>query len=323
MSMSHGGHASHVPAGGDRKILVISGWLTGLYFIVELGIGIWTGSVAVISDAFHTFSAVGGVLIALVALRLTERKSSPARTFGYVRAEILGALFNGLFLIVMALVVLWMGAMRLMEPIELATTPMLFAAAGGIATELVALWLLYERQKGNLNMRGAYWHILQTFVGSFLIIISALVIRFTGFMAIDPLLGMAFGLVLLWASWGILREALHILLQGTPEDLDLEAAITAIRQLEGVTDVHHVHAWSLTSGRNVFSSHICVRNWQDGERVLRQANNLLRQQFNIYFSTLQIEEYCLDGEETAADIDITRSHAGSGRASVGKVHGSH
>ena len=161
MSMSHGGHAGHVPAGGDRKILVISGWLTGLYFIVELGIGIWTGSVAVISDAFHTFSAVGGVLIALVALRLTERKSSPARTFGYVRAEILGALFNGLFLIVMALVVLWMGAMRLMEPIELATTPMLFAAAGGIATELVALWLLYERQKGNLNMRGAYWHILQ------------------------------------------------------------------------------------------------------------------------------------------------------------------
>ena len=323
MSMSHGGHAGHVPAGGDRKILVISGWLTGLYFIVELGIGIWTGSVAVISDAFHTFSAVGGVLIALVALRLTERKSSPARTFGYVRAEILGALFNGLFLIVMALVVLWMGAMRLMEPIELATTPMLFAAAGGIATELVALWLLYERQKGNLNMRGAYWHILQTFVGSFLIIISALVIRFTGFMAIDPLLGMAFGLVLLWASWGILREALHILLQGTPEDLDLEAAIEAIRQLEGVTDVHHVHAWSLTSGRNVFSSHICVRNWQDGERVLRQANNLLRQQFNIYFATLQIEEYCLDGEATAADTDITRSHAGSGRASVGKVHGSH
>jgi len=323
MSMSHGGHAGHMPVGGDRKALVISGWLTGLYFVIELGIGIWTGSVAVISDAFHTFSAVGGVLIALVALRLTERKSSPARTFGYVRAEILGALFNGLFLVAMALLVLWMGAMRLMEPIELATTPMLIAAAGGIATELVALWLLYERQKDNLNMRGAYWHILQTFVGSFLIIISALVIRFTGFLAIDPLLGMAFGLVLLWASWGILREALHILLQGTPEDLDLEAAIKAIRDLEGVTDVHHVHAWSLTSGRNVFSSHICVRNWQDGERVLRQANNLLRQQFNIYFSTLQIEEYCLDGEETAADIDITRSHAGSGRASVGKVHGSH
>src|SRR3546814_12395679 len=95
---------------------------------------------------------------------------------------------------------------------------------------------------------------------------------------------MAFGLVLLWASWGILRESLHILLQGTPEDLDLEAAIGAIREVEGVTDVHHVHAWSLTSGRNVFSSHVCVRNWQEGERVLRQVNDLLRDRFKVYFS---------------------------------------
>ena len=323
MSMSHGSHTGHLPASGDRKALVISGWLTGLYFIVELGIGIWTGSVAVMSDAFHTFSAVGGVLIALVAMRLSERKSSPARTFGYIRAEILGALFNGLFLVGMAIFVLWMGAMRLMEPIELATTPMLIAAAGGIATELVALWLLYERQKDNLNMRGAYWHILQTFVGSFLIIVSALVIRFTGFVAIDPLLGMAFGLLLLWASWGIMREALHILLQGTPEDLDLEAAIEAIRQLEGVTDVHHVHAWSLTSGRNVFSSHVCVGDFQEGERVLRQASNLLRERFNIYFSTLQIEEYCLDGEDSAAEIDIMQSQTGQERTSIGKIHDNH
>ena len=323
MSMSHGSHTGHLPASGDRKALVISGWLTGLYFIVELGIGIWTGSVAVMSDAFHTFSAVGGVLIALVAMRLSERKSSPARTFGYIRAEILGALFNGLFLVGMAIFVLWMGAMRLMEPIELATTPMLVAAAGGIATELVALWLLYERQKDNLNMRGAYWHILQTFVGSFLIIVSALVIRFTGFVAIDPLLGMAFGLLLLWASWGIMREALHILLQGTPEDLDLEAAIEAIRQLEGVTDVHHVHAWSLTSGRNVFSSHVCVGDFQEGERVLRQASNLLRERFNIYFSTLQIEEYCLDGEDSAAEIDIMQSQTGQERTSIGKIHDNH
>ena len=107
MSMSHGSHTGHLPVSGDRKALVISGWLTGLYFIVELGIGIWTGSVAVMSDAFHTFSAVGGVLIALVAMRLSERKSSPARTFGYIRAEILGALFNGVFLALMAAYVFW------------------------------------------------------------------------------------------------------------------------------------------------------------------------------------------------------------------------
>lgn len=206
MAPTSKGHSGHVPPSTDRRALVVSGWLTGSYFVVELVIGLWTGSVAVTSDAFHTFSAVGGVLIALVAMRLAERKSTPARTFGYTRAEILGALFNGLFLVLMALFVFGMGAMRLMDPIELPTTPMLWAAAGGIATELVALRLLYQRQKGNLNMRGAFWHVMQTFVGSFLIIISALVIRFTGFLAIDPLLGMAFGVVLLWASWASSRS---------------------------------------------------------------------------------------------------------------------
>ena len=200
----------------------------------------------------------------------------------------------------MALFVFGMGAMRLREPIDLPTTPMLIAAAGGIATELVALWLLYERQKADLNLRGAYWHILQTFVGSFLIIVSALVIRFTGFLAIDPLLGMAFGVVLLWASWGITKDALHILLQGTPQDLDLHAAIAAIRELEGVTDVHHVHAWSLTSGVNVFSSHVRVRSMAEGDRVLREVSGLLRERFQIYFSTTQIEDRCLATEEGAA-----------------------
>lgn len=297
-------HATHVPATGDKRALVISGWLTGIYFLIELAIGLWTGSVAVTSDAFHTFSAVGGVLIALVATRLTEGKSSPSRTFGYVRSEIIGALFNGLFLALMALFVFWMGLMRLTEPIHLPTTPMLVAAAGGVATELIALWLLYGRQKENLNLRGAYWHVIQTFVGSFLIIISALVIRFTGFVAIDPLLGMAFGLVLLWASWGICRDSLHILLQGTPEDLDLEQAIAAIRNLDGVSDVHHVHAWSLTSGANIFSSHVRVENPADADRILREVTHLLKARFNVYFSTVQIEQTCLD-EADASAIDIT------------------
>lgn len=237
--------------------------------------------------------------------RLSERPSSETRTFGYVRAEILGALFNGLFLVIMALLVFGMGAMRLMEPIDLPTTPMLIAAGGGIATELVALWLLYERQKGNLNLRGAYCHILQTFVGSFWIIISALVIRYTGFLAIDPLRGMAFGVVLLWASWGILREALHILLQGTPEELDLNDAMSALARIDGVTDVHHLHAWSLTSGKNLFSAHLVVDDAASGERVLRSATDLLRRRFGIYFSTLQIERVCQAAEEGASAIDIT------------------
>ena len=308
MATTHGGHAGHMPATSDRQALILSGLLTGVYFVVELGVGLWSGSVAVLSDAAHTFSAVGGVLIALIAQRLSERPATRAFTFGWGRAEIVGALFNGVFLVVMAVYVFWMGAMRLMEPIALPTTVMLWVAAGGIVTELIAFWLLYERQKSNLNIKGAFWHILQTFVGSLIIIVSALVIRFTGFLQIDPLLGMAFGLVLFWASWSILRSSLRILLQSTPEDLDLRAAIGDLRSIEGVRDVHHVHAWTLTSGRNLFFGHIRVEDFAaDGERVLHEASDRLKERFQVSLSTLQIEEECLASEADAADLDIMMS----------------
>jgi cobalt-zinc-cadmium efflux system protein len=306
--MAGGAHGAHVPAGGDRRALLLTGLLTGAYFVVELAVGLWSNSVAVISDAFHTFSAVGGVLIALVAQRVSERPASREHTFGWGRAEIVGALFNGVFLVVMAAYVFYMGAMRLMDPVELPTTAMLAIAFGGVVTELVAFWLLYERQKGNLNMKGAFWHVLQTFVGSLIIIVSAVVIALTGFLEIDPLLGMAFGVVLFWASWSIIRSSLRILLQGTPEDLDLDAAMAEIEGIAGVLDVHHVHAWTLTSGRNVFSAHIRVASFAaDGERVLRQASDLLKRRFGVYFSTLQVEDERVAAEEDAAAIDITEA----------------
>ena len=306
--MATAGHGGHAPATSDSRALVITGLLTGVYFVIELVVGLWTGSVAVISDAFHTFSAVGGVLIALVALRLSRRPATSRETYGWARAEIIGALFNGLFLVIMAGFVFWMGAMRLMDPVELPTSVMLWVAAGGIITELIAFWLLYQRQKTNLNLKGAFWHVLQTFIGSVIIIISALVIRFTGFLAIDPLLGMAFGLVLFWASWKILRSALRILLQSAPEDLDVETAMAALADISGVEDVHHVHAWTLTSGRNLFSAHLHVDEPdRDCQRVLADATDLLKEGFGIYFATIQIENVCpLPGDE-AADIDITRS----------------
>lgn len=301
---AHGGHPS---AAGDTRALVISGLLTGVYFVIELLVGLWTGSVAVLSDAFHTFSAVGGVLIALVAQQLSRRPATGRHTFGWARAEIIGALFNGLFLAVMAVFVLWMGAMRLSEPIELPTSVMLWVAAGGIVTEIVAFALMYKRQKTNLNMKGAFWHILQTFVGSLIIVISALVIRFTGFLAIDPLLGMLFGLVLFWASWSIIRSSLRILLQGTPDTVDVGAALEALEGIDGVRNVHHVHAWTLTSGRDVFSAHVQAENSaRDGDRILTQANEELAERFKIYFSTLQIEDRCtLPDDDPAFEIDIT------------------
>lgn len=304
--MSHAHHAHIDPSSAaNRRALRISAWLTGIYFVIELGIGIYTQSVAVLSDAAHTFSAVGGVLLALAAARLARRPSDTDRTFGWYRAEIIGALLNGLFLLAMAVFVIAMGAMRLSAPIDLPTGPMLAAAFGGLATEFVSLYLLHKGQKTDLNTRGAYWHVVQTFVGSLLIIVTALVIEFMGFLPIDPILGMAFGVVLLWASIGIMRDACRVLLEAVPDGIDINEVIEALRQLDGVEDVHHIHAWSLTTGRHVFSTHLRARPDVDRDALLKAAHDLLRQRFGFHFSTIQIETRCLD-ETHAADIDILR-----------------
>jgi len=197
-----------------------------------------------------------------------------------------------------------MGAMRLQHPIELPTAPLLIAAAGGIITEVISLRLLYSGQKGDLNLRGAFWHVMQTFVGSLIIILTAAVIYFTGYFAIDPILGMAFGVVLLVASWGIIRDSLSILMEGAPKEVDLNEVAQSLGKLPGVRDVHHVHAWTLTSNKNVFSAHIRIDQSGRAGSVLEEAHRLLRNQFGFYFSTIQIEDSCLD-EDHAKDLDIS------------------
>lgn len=314
----HGNASGHLPSSG--RALTISGWLTGVYFVIELAIGLYTGSIAVISDAFHTFSAVGGVLLAIVAARLARRPADPARTFGWYRAEIIGALVNGAFLLVMAFIVIVMGAMRLNAPIDLPTGPMLLAAAGGLVTEFVAIYLLYRQQGHDLNIRGAFWHILQTFIGSIIIIVAALVIEFTGFLAIDPILGILFGFVLLWASWGIMGDAMHLLMEGTPPGVNLQHVIAKLIELEAVKDVHHVHAWALTSNRNVFSAHLVIEPGRemDFNFIQGRAHAILRDEFGFFFSTVQLESTCLDeGASSAIDTTISGDQAEPNTGSVG------
>lgn len=282
--MSAHSHARHMPTSG--KVLVISAWLTGIYFVIELAVGLWTGSIAVLSDAFHTLSAVGGVLVTIIAQRIARRPADAQRSFGWYRAEIIGALVNGGFLLGMALLVIWMGVIRLGSPIRLPTGPMLWVAFGGLVTEVISLGLMWKSSRDDLNARGALWHITQTFVGSLLIIVAALVIEFTGFLQIDPILGAAFGVVLLWASIGVIREAVHILMEGTTADKDLEAVTDDLRDQDDVLDVHHVDAWTLTSGKHAFSAHLQHDNPSDAARILESAYNRLTHDHGFHMVTL-------------------------------------
>ncbi len=289
--MAHGAHAGV----GTQRALKISAALTGVYFVIELGAGILIGSVAVLSDAFHTFSAVGGVVIAIVAARLATSPPTATRTFGLLRAELFGAFINGFFLLGMALFVFWMGSQRLADPKDLEPGPMLLVAAGGLVTEVIALYLLFEGQKTNLNIRGAYWHIIQTFVGSLIIIVAAVVIQFTDFLEIDPLLGMAFGLLLLWASFGIIKESLDLLLDRAPSDLDLLEVQAELEALPGVESAHHIHAWSVASGRTIFTAHVLTDS-EPPPDLLEQATGILRENYGVWFSTLQLERDCFSEE---------------------------
>ncbi|MFQ6012177.1 MAG: cation diffusion facilitator family transporter [Thermoplasmata archaeon] len=286
----------------NERALKVSAWLTGTYLVIELALGILSGSVVVISDAFHTSSAVGGVLLALVAGRIALRRADRYRTFGSIRAEIMGALFNGIFLLGMAILVFYMGLLRLLEPVKVDSTLMIVAAVGGLVTEFISLGLLYRGQKESLNMRGAYWHVVQTFVGSLLIIVAAVVIFFTGFLQIDPILGIGFGAVLVWASVGIIRESTRVLMETVPSDVDITRVREELQRIEGVKDVHHIHAWALTSGKNLFSAHIRIDEAADHEGVLDEAREAIRTRFGFYFSTLQVETSC--SAEGAEDIDF-------------------
>lgn len=287
---------------GNERALRVSAWLTGIYLVFELVLGILSGSVAVISDAFHTFSAVGGVLLALAAGRIAMRPADRYRTFGSIRAEIVGALLNGIFLLGMAILVFYVGILRLLNPVPVDSTLMIVAAIGGLVTEFISLGLLYRRQKESLNVRGAYWHVLQTFVGSLLIIIAAVVIFFTGFLPIDPILGMGFGVVLVWASVGITRDSTLILMETVPSDVNVTRVRAELQRIEGVRDVHHIHAWALTSGKNLFSAHIRIDDTANHEDVLAKAREAMRTRFGFYFSTLQVETSC--AAEGAEEIDF-------------------
>lgn len=303
----HGGHDMTAMFKDNEKALKISAALTGVYFVIEMGIGIVSGSIAVISDAFHTFSAVGGVLLALIAGRIAARPADRYKTFGSLRAEMIGALLNGLFLLLMAAFVIYMGVKRLFNPVEIESNLMIIAAIGGLITEVISLRLLTKGSKGNLNMRGAFWHVMQTFVGSLIIVVAAIVIHFTGFLAIDPILGTGFGLVLVWAGWGITRDALSVLMETVPAEVDVAAVQQALSNIDGVRHVHHIHAWALTSGKNLFSAHILIDPGSRHDDILHEATGKLSNEFGFYFSTLQIETSCRQ-PDTAAEIDFATPH---------------
>lgn len=285
------GHGHSHGRGATARQLSIALILTSAFLVAEVVGGILTQSLALISDAAHMFTDAAGLAIALAAVKLGERPPDAKRTFGYARFEILAAAFNAVLLFLVALYIMYEAYRRLVEPAEVQSLPMLAIAALGLIINLICMRILQAGKDESLNVKGAYLEVWADMLGSLGVILAAAAIWLTGWNWIDPLVAVAIGLWVLPRTWVLLRESLNILLQGVPEGLVLEDVEKALRAVPGLKDLHSLHVWALTSGRNVLSAHIEIGPEVPDAMAFRSSiESVLHEQFAIDHITIQLED---------------------------------
>lgn len=285
-------HAQQVA--GNEKLLTWALALTGTFLVVEVIGGIVTQSLALLSDAAHMFTDTTALAIALVAIRIGKRAVDARRTYGYQRFEILAAAFNALLLFGVAGWILYEAYSRFVDPAPVNSTGMLAVASVGLAVNLVSMKLLSAGSAASLNVKGAYLEVWSDMLGSLGVIVGAILIRYTGWLWVDPAIAVAIGLWVLPRTWTLLKESTNILLEGTPSDVDSSKVRAALEGGPGVKMVHDLHIWTLTSGRHVLTAHVVVEPSADREILLRALSENLKSEFKLFHTTLQIESEACD-----------------------------
>ena len=294
----------------ERRLAIASA-LTAIALVAEVVGGLLTGSLALLSDAAHVFTDVFALLLAYATLRLSRRPPSRSRTYGWHRAEVLAAVLNGATLVLIGLGIIWRAWLRLQAPPEIKTVPMLIVAVAGLAANAVVLWLLGGHGHRDLNVRGAYLHVLGDLLGSVGVVGAALVMRLTGVYVVDPILSAVIAIAIIVGSGRLLHGALHILLEGVPRGMMIEEVVGALRDLPGVVDVHDLHVWSLCSNVHALSAHVVSADLANGdrERLLAEAETLLASRFGIAETTLQVETSSSDADALLHAAGHDTAHA--------------
>jgi cobalt-zinc-cadmium efflux system protein len=296
--MAHGHGHSH---GGS------TGWRLGLSLLLTLAFtageavaGFAAGSLALLSDAAHNLADAVALLLSWYALRVGRRPADARRTFGYGRAGILAALANGLTLVGLALLIFREAARRLRHPEPVAGGLMIGVALAAVAVNgAISLWLR-GAARHDLNVRSAYLHMLGDAASALGVVAAGAVVTLTGEELADPVASLLIGGLILWSSFGVLREAVDVLLEAAPSHLDVEEVARAVRGVPGVVDAHHLHVWTVGSGEVSCSCHVVVaeQSVREGQAVLRAVEGVLRERFGIVHTTIQLEpEGCPDGAD--------------------------
>lgn len=304
---------SHYHGGGTGRILWWSLVATAVFVIVELIAGIQAHSLALLSDAGHNFTDALALLLAWFGFYLQAKPANEVKTFGYHRAGVLTAFINALTLVVLAVWIFYESYQRLLRPLAVHETTMIAVAGAGLVLNGGIMWGLRAARHHDINIRSAFVHMLGDLVGSIGIVIGAVVIRYTGWQQIDPLLSILIGVLIIWTAWDIIKESLNILLEGLPRGLELQSVVAAMRGVEGVLDVHDLHIWSLGSDTRALSCHVLIEDLplSTSERTLRRINDVLCERFCIRHTTVQFEHVnCAVSESGCViPVDVSEGHS--------------
>lgn len=289
---AHGMKGAEKGADNERRLRYVL-VLSGTFLVAEVVGGLVTGSLALLADAGHMLTDVAGVALALVAIRFARRKATPERTYGFHRGEILASLANCVVLVGISAYVLYEAWHRMWAPPKIATTPMMLVAIGGMAVNVIGVLLLKSGAEQSLNMKGAYFEVISDLLSSVAVLIAGAIMWATGWYYADPILSAGIGLFILPRTWVLMKEAVGVLLEGTPSDVNIAALREALGGINGVSGVHDLHVWSLTSGVNALSAHVVSARPSD--EIVREARQALVGAFKVSHLTFQVErEHCGD-----------------------------
>ena len=291
--------------------LLLSVIITVAFVIGEATAGYFSNSLALLSDAGHNFADALALVLSFYGLWIAQRPSSAKRTFGYHRVGILTALVNAVALVVIALLIFWEAISRLRQPEPVHSTPMIVVSLIAVLMNtVISLWLR-KAANSDLNVRSAYMHMVGDAVSAVGVVIAGVIVAFTGASIADPVVSLLIGLLILWSSWGILKESVNVLLEGIPEGMEMETVERTIGAVAGVLAVHDLHVWTVGSGMVCCSCHISVeeQSVRSGENVLRAVAEELEHKFGISHSTIQVEVEGCEPNDMYCIMKVARSAA--------------
>jgi cobalt-zinc-cadmium efflux system protein len=284
----HHGHRRSRGVSSQRRLLIALA-LAGSYMLAEIVGGLLTGSLALLADAGHMFSDVVALGMSVLALRIAQRPPNPSRTYGYYRAEILAALIHGVLLVCVSMGIFLEAWERLGTPTVILGGPMIAVAVGGLAVNLIALGILSQGRHQNLNVRGAWLHVLSDALGSVGAIAAGALIWAFGWTWADAVASVLIGVLIIHSSWALMREAVSVLMEGAPGHIDVQEIERALLAVNGVEAVHDLHVWTIASGMISLTGHVVAKDGRRQADLLHQICELLARRFRIEHATIQIE----------------------------------